>query len=86
MQQILPSIDPDAADPFDPYRFFEDTMKYVHPKAGCTAVLPEYLIARIDLFKVFLGLVVLFPFLTKLSTGFSTIPISLQMNRGLITH
>jgi hypothetical protein len=50
MQQFLPFIDPDAADPFDPSRFSEDTMKYVHPKAQYTDVLPDHLLVQIDLF------------------------------------
>jgi hypothetical protein len=52
MQQFLPFIDPDAANPFDPSRFSEDTMKYVHPKARYTDVLPDHLLAQIDLFRI----------------------------------
>ena len=50
MQQVLPFIDPDAADSFDPSRFSEDTMKYVHHKARYTDVLLDHLLAQIDIF------------------------------------
>ena len=70
MQQCLPVIDPDAADPFDLCQFYEDTMKYVHPKTRYTDVLPEYIPAKNDvLFTFFFGLVIFFPFLKIYQLG-----------------
>ena len=40
--QLLQFIDQDIADMFHPFQFSEDTMKYVHPNAGYTAMLPDY--------------------------------------------
>ena len=50
MQHYLPFIDPDAADPFDPSKFSKDTIKYIHLQAKYTDVLPEHVLAQIDLF------------------------------------
>ena len=45
IQHYVPFINPDAANPFNPSRFSEDTMKYVHSKARYSAVLLEDLLA-----------------------------------------
>ena len=49
---LFPFDDPDAADSFDPSHFSDDTMKYVHPKAQYTGVLPNHLLAQIILFWI----------------------------------
>jgi hypothetical protein len=49
-------------------------------------MLPDYLPAQIGLFQFIYGLVVPFPYLTKLLTGFSTNPLSLHKTVGPITH
>ena len=45
MRQFLPHIDPDADDPFDPSKFYQERMEHVKPTTTFYGPLPVNLLA-----------------------------------------